>query len=304
MHNFKLQPKHFALLGFVTLMLILMVVTFVGSQKSKELRSKAAYPPPPPTVPPILVVDTCTVTLSHSNITPGTAVTVTYTGKTTGATKNASIWINKQPNTVAGGDKISPLETNPQVTEMKVPPAGNWPTKDFYQYYAVGCSTANGSQCSSTLAINNIPVGSYNVFCSVATGGTTPPGCSGQPFCDYYGGPSTTCVSTGWKACGTGDHVTLTVSDTVAPSVTPSLTGVVTPTDVPPSCMYKKYGDANCDGSVDGIDYSIWLNSQCRPGSGQKCANTKADFNNDGNVDDEDYQIWFDGRNTVSQLKK
>jgi hypothetical protein len=48
MHNFKLQTKHFALLAFTSLMFLLMVVAFVGSQKSREFRSKAAYPPEDP----------------------------------------------------------------------------------------------------------------------------------------------------------------------------------------------------------------------------------------------------------------
>ncbi len=58
-------------------------------------------------------------------------------------------------------------------------------------------------------------------------------------------------------------------------------------------CPRKKEGDANCDGSVDLIDYSIWLNSQCnKAASGSNCGNTRADFNGDGSVDDSDLAIW------------
>lgn len=126
--------------------------------------------------------------------------------------------------------------------------------------------------------------------------------------------------SSGYRCCCSG----------VLPTSTPTLTPVVSPTapygrptatpttpygrptttptkptppyDEPtvpptsPSCPRKGVGDANCDGKVDGIDYSIWLNSQCRPTGGQTCADTRADFNRDGNVDDSDYQIWFNNR--------
>lgn len=61
----------------------------------------------------------------------------------------------------------------------------------------------------------------------------------------------------------------------------------------------KAKGDANCDGRVDGVDYSLWLNTQCQPAAGQSCADLKADFNGDGKVNDDDYQIWFANRGTV-----
>jgi uncharacterized protein YvpB len=73
------------------------------------------------------------------------------------------------------------------------------------------------------------------------------------------------------------------------------LIGISTPhsTAAQPSCSRHSQGDANCDGNVDGIDFSIWLNTQChRTSPSQVCADLRADFNNDGNVDDADYQIW------------
>jgi len=69
------------------------------------------------------------------------------------------------------------------------------------------------------------------------------------------------------------------------PSITPQ-----------PNCSLKKSGDANCDGSIDGLDYSVWLNTQCHPGVNQKCGDLRGDFNGDGKVDDEDYRIWFNNR--------
>lgn len=78
----------------------------------------------------------------------------------------------------------------------------------------------------------------------------------------------------------------------------PTLT--VAPTS--PGCSRKHVGDANCDGVIDGIDYSIWLNSQChpQPGSSGFCnpvaIDHDADFNQDNNRDDTDYIIWFNHR--------
>jgi hypothetical protein len=77
----------------------------------------------------------------------------------------------------------------------------------------------------------------------------------------------------------------------------PSITSapIITATSIaaPISCSRKRQGDANCDGNINGLDYSIWLNAQCHPAANQKCGDLRADFNGDGKVDDEDYQIWF-----------
>lgn len=81
---------------------------------------------------------------------------------------------------------------------------------------------------------------------------------------------------------------------TGALSPTPTVSGP-TPT-TSPTCGTKASGDANCDGVIDGIDYVMWLNSQCNPGANQTCADVKADFNGDGKVNDDDYQIWFNNR--------
>lgn len=81
------------------------------------------------------------------------------------------------------------------------------------------------------------------------------------------------------------------------PSPTATSTPVPTATATPVpnnSCpATKSKGDANCSGCTDPtVDYSIWLNSQCHPATGQSCADKRADFNSDGNVDDADYDIW------------
>jgi hypothetical protein len=64
-------------------------------------------------------------------------------------------------------------------------------------------------------------------------------------------------------------------------------------------------GDADCDGVIDGVDYSIWLNTQCHVDAGPAFCeiqpiNHDANFDRDAlnNRDDADYQIWFDNRGT------
>lgn len=61
-----------------------------------------------------------------------------------------------------------------------------------------------------------------------------------------------------------------------------------------PSCPKKTQGDVDCDGNINGADYSMWLNHQC-PGA---CTNDSliADFNGDSKVNDNDYAIWFNYR--------
>ncbi len=118
---------------------------------------------------------------------------------------------------------------------------------------------------------------------------------------------SNACGTSQSQACNTQTCVFLPTAlppTTVPPTVTP-IPPTLTLTSVPPtvtpasvSCTRKSQGDANCDGKVDGIDYSVWLNSQCNPTASQTCANLKADYNADGKVNDDDYAVWFTNRNT------
>jgi hypothetical protein len=95
-------------------------------------------------------------------------------------------------------------------------------------------------------------------------------------------------------------------TDTPIPINPPaSRTATSKPTDTPnstttsastltPACSKKTSGDANCDGKIDGVDYSMWLNRQCNSGCANE--NLKADFNGDNKVNDDDYSIWFNNR--------
>jgi hypothetical protein len=77
-----------------------------------------------------------------------------------------------------------------------------------------------------------------------------------------------------------------------APTLTPPII-FSTPTPTIAACTKKSLGDANCDSHVDGMDFSIWLNSQCHLGENQTCGDLRADFNSDANVDNVDYDIWY-----------
>lgn len=165
---------------------------------------------------------TCSILLERNFTTPNNPVVVSYRGTTNGNNEKVSIWMSRQPNSVSGGERITPLETLPLMQEMKVAPGSipNWPwTKDFYQYYAQGCVTGGGRTCTGIFEIKNLPEGQYNVFCGI---GTVPPSCSGQPFCNYYQGPApaSICTENGWKPCGINDHTTFTVTQTI-PTPTP-----------------------------------------------------------------------------------
>lgn len=100
-------------------------------------------------------------------------------------------------------------------------------------------------------------------------------------------------VSSTTQSCNTQACVTPTLIPTSTP---PTATIIPSVTPTVGSCPRKGQGDADCDGSVNGVDYSIWLNSQCRPGIGQSCNSYQADFNQDGKIDDDDYQIWLNNR--------
>lgn len=55
----------------------------------------------------------------------------------------------------------------------------------------------------------------------------------------------------------------------------------------------KPNGDSNCDGRITGLDYVIWLNTQCNPEGSQTCRDLRTDFNGDLKVNNEDYELWF-----------
>jgi hypothetical protein len=75
------------------------------------------------------------------------------------------------------------------------------------------------------------------------------------------------------------------------PTPTPTLSSTPTPTmSSPTSTPQPKPGDANSDGTVDGIDYVIWLNNYDQNTSG---GSSTGDFNNDGVTDGIDYVIWL-----------
>lgn len=75
-------------------------------------------------------------------------------------------------------------------------------------------------------------------------------------------------------------------NDALPPPATP------TPAPTASPCVFAGSGDANCDSQIDGVDYALWLSSQCDSACGARAA----DFNRDGAVDDADYSIWLSNR--------
>ncbi len=81
---------------------------------------------------------------------------------------------------------------------------------------------------------------------------------------------------------------TPTRTPTPIPTSGPSPTSQPTPT-LQPSCTRKGEGDSNCDGVINGIDYSIFVNTQCAKTSPQQiCSDLRADFDRDTDVDQVD----------------
>ena len=57
-----------------------------------------------------------------------------------------------------------------------------------------------------------------------------------------------------------------------------------------PAYRDKKRGDANCDGRVDGNDYSVWRREAI---DGQSTnGRWETDFNGDNTVDESDLGVW------------
>ena len=139
----------------------------------------------------------------------------------------------------------------------------------------------------------SVPAGTYTVAVSTNAGETCAWGSKLEP--DY-------CL-------GTGCSQTLTVASRAVTSGYFTVFPILPfPTPIPPSstpvaplptsenCDLKNKGDANCDSAVNGLDYSLWLNNQCRPGGSQTCSDLRADFDFDNDVDDDDLKIWYNNR--------
>lgn len=98
--------------------------------------------------------------------------------------------------------------------------------------------------------------------------------------------------------------VTATKTPTTSPTVSASLTATKTPTSTAtglPSAtntqVAVKPGDANGDGKVDGIDYTVWL-FHYDPTRTQSGGRTIGDFDTNGIVDGIDFVIWLNNYNS------
>lgn len=153
-----------------------------------------------------------------------------------------------------------------------------------------GCTPSQANNyCGGSGCIENAANG---WSCPCKYGGTW----SGWSACSASCGGGTQtrtnpCSPSQSQACNTQACPTNTPTPTS--TFTPTITLGPTATPVP-GCPKKPQGDANCDGAVNGADYSFWLNRQCTTGCAS--ANLVADFNGDSQVNDNDYTIWFNNR--------
>lgn len=166
------------------------------------------------------------------------------------------------------------------------------PTTDDGSLLGQGTKTFTGTNLeltySYTLNTSNIQPGEYYFWANpVDNQGLT---CSGNPYGNsnnnYCG------VGVGCTNCYTIIQIVSSTTPTTVVTLTPTPTtpagGIsITPT-IPSSCTRKGEGDADCNGSINGIDYSIWLNHQCIPDVGQTCSDLRPDFDTDGDVDYHD----------------
>lgn len=92
---------------------------------------------------------------------------------------------------------------------------------------------------------------------------------------------------------------TPTPTVTPSPTITPTPTQTATPTPIPGRCQLKNRGDANCDDVIDGLDFSLWLGTQCT----RRCRDRRADFNRDGRVNSSDLSRWVTNRALTSRTR-
>jgi hypothetical protein len=85
---------------------------------------------------------------------------------------------------------------------------------------------------------------------------------------------------------------TATPTQTPSPTITPTPTQTPTPTPIPGRCQLRDRGDANCDDVIDGLDFSLWLGTQCT----RRCRDRRADFNRDGRINATDLSRWQSNR--------
>ncbi len=134
-----------------------------------------------------------------------------------------------------------------------------------------GNKPISGTSGSLSFTWTPTVAGTYDVFCRAWNDAVAE--CRGKA--NYVDGPPR------YACAGPASSMSVTVAAAVVPTVTQA------------ACNSKTKGDANCDGTVDLIDYSVWLNHQCnKQAAGAACTDLRGDFNGDGSVDDADLQIW------------
>ena len=109
-------------------------------------------------------------------------------------------------------------------------------------YYFLKQTPANGHQ--EKVTISGLPAGTYYLHCDLPN---QPNRCSGNPFCNFEGGPDN---CDGWISCSEQDHTNLIVLPTPTPS------GGVTPSPQPLNCASSPrlcwFGKTQCEQGNQG----------------------------------------------------
>lgn len=117
---------------------------------------------------------------------------------------------------------------------------------------------------------------------------TTTPSPTVTPTSTVTLAPTITLIPTG--SLTPTPTLTPTPSDTPVPTPTPTSSPIPPPTVTPTPGCGAIQGDVNCDGKVNGQDYTIWLlHYNQTTTNGYK----DGDFDSDGVIDGVDYVIWL-----------
>lgn len=270
MKKITLSPAVVGLLFLVVLILLILII-YAGSKQTQVYRSRAAYPYPSPTI--------------RKPTPTRTPTPIPQPGdhKVIGSTDTVSCSVISG----WGGDKDDPY----RAIRVRIYADGdkehgkllNTIRANIPRESAV-CKALGGSNCNKCPA--DLPQCRHGFSLNVPQ--NLKDGATHQIY--VYG---LNLAETPGKDRLLDGAKTITCAIDVSPTPT------ITPTAEPiPECPRKGQGDANCDGVIDGVDYVIWLNSQCVAIPPQVCADIKADFNFDTKINDDDYKIWFNNRGT------
>lgn len=175
---------------------------------------------PTPTTPPVGVPD-CRISVTNPLVTDGSPFNVSFSGYgVMGETDTVNLYVQEMDgNLIAPSPLINPTppggysHIGPVSYPAAIPSTANY---DFVS----SCTSTNQSQCSRSVQVT-LPAGTYFLHCNTML--SSPPNCSGNPFCSYEGQGYTVDCSSSWYSCSNSDNFTIFNNPvpTIAPTPTP-----------------------------------------------------------------------------------